>query len=792
MRKIHKKESIRLVQQFYDENKSSTKIRAINDVIFGMLLCLWSTEITSWLHENVGLSSAFQLLMIVAAVSYLILMAACRLKKFRLPCVGATLLFLGWIWLYRTNLIIGWQNWLKGLENAISDYYGIRWQLTTAHTMMSDDPLFGVTVTVILTALAGYVMIRWKKNWFTVMITILVFLMSLLLDHFPGIDRMILAFTSCGGLAAFTAESKIANGRKTGSLTIFKRVGSVTCAMLCMLCLSCWVAQHGVADEMHRHADFVQKYSQQMMTMSKQALKKWTGHQVGGLTNQPPVQSDRVELKIWASQKPKSAIYLKGFIGDSFNPDTECWATFTDEGLQEAYQHWENSKKWLYDEAKTLWTQQLYTYLQTMEDHVSECHYIVKNISANKGCAWAPYGVDASGFEIEGDNYLKASSDNEFNGYLLPDEPEILLGTSENYILNDNVQDLFLDYEGYVKANFLSVPDGMPSLEAAVAQIQAENGRLTTDQWIQQIQNVLWQTCTYEKMNLEAAPKDTNGIEYFFGSQKKGYCIHFASAGVMMLRMAGIPARYVEGYVAWADDFKADKDLKGYTADVTGYRGHAWIEVYDYAHGVWLPFDMTPSDSAQLENNPSTTEVVTTSEIPKNTDTTEQTATEIASSEIASNDGVSESDHPTVQTENTNLIGEGDKRNVSVMWRLIPIVAFVVIAIGLYYLYSYKQNKKNRPTYRRTNRNKALLMTWQQLTDALDDRGIKPEKELDDWNYIEWLQTQMPESKTDNLVFLMEKLYQAAYSDEDLTEEEYERCRVLCRDIQRYFKEKRS
>ena len=68
-----------------------------------------------------------------------------------------------------------------------------------------------------------------------------------------------------------------------------------------------------------------------------------------------------------------------------------------------------------------------------------------------------------------------------------------------------------------------------------------------------------------------------------------------------MLRMAGIPARYVTGYVIWPDDFKADSASDGYMADVTGYRGHAWVEVYNASQGIWVPVDMTPADSADIQ-----------------------------------------------------------------------------------------------------------------------------------------------------------------------------------------------
>lgn len=68
--------------------------------------------------------------------------------------------------------------------------------------------------------------------------------------------------------------------------------------------------------------------------------------------------------------------------------------------------------------------------------------------------------------------------------------------------------------------------------------------------------------------------------------EREGYCMHFASAMTVMCRMMGVPARYVEGYLA-------EPDSTG-TAYVTGLNAHAWTEVYLEGFG-WLTFDPTPS-----------------------------------------------------------------------------------------------------------------------------------------------------------------------------------------------------
>ena len=75
-------------------------------------------------------------------------------------------------------------------------------------------------------------------------------------------------------------------------------------------------------------------------------------------------------------------------------------------------------------------------------------------------------------------------------------------------------------------------------------------------------------------------------VSTFLLQEKQGYCTHFASAMTVMCRMAGLPARYVEGFVATPD--------QDGLAMVTGEQGHAWTEVYSKGYG-WMTFDATPA-----------------------------------------------------------------------------------------------------------------------------------------------------------------------------------------------------
>lgn len=71
-----------------------------------------------------------------------------------------------------------------------------------------------------------------------------------------------------------------------------------------------------------------------------------------------------------------------------------------------------------------------------------------------------------------------------------------------------------------------------------------------------------------------------------FAYIREGFCEQYASTMTMLMRMAGYPARYVEGYLPGAIDKNTQVE------QVTSDRRHAWVEVYFPTYG-WIPFDPT-------------------------------------------------------------------------------------------------------------------------------------------------------------------------------------------------------
>lgn len=93
------------------------------------------------------------------------------------------------------------------------------------------------------------------------------------------------------------------------------------------------------------------------------------------------------------------------------------------------------------------------------------------------------------------------------------------------------------------------------------------------------IQYWLQSNCTYT-LEPEYPSYDRDFVSQFVLDSREGYCSYFASAMTVMCRIAGLPARYVEGYSVKA----------GQGVTVTGEDAHAWTEVYFNGIG-WVSFD---------------------------------------------------------------------------------------------------------------------------------------------------------------------------------------------------------
>lgn len=97
----------------------------------------------------------------------------------------------------------------------------------------------------------------------------------------------------------------------------------------------------------------------------------------------------------------------------------------------------------------------------------------------------------------------------------------------------------------------------------------------------------LLETLASYDINTSAMERGEDFVTHFL-EEGRGYCVHFATAGALLLRMQGIPTRYVSGYTVWLDG-------QG-RGEVMDSDAHAWVEIYLDGYG-WYPVEMTPGYS---------------------------------------------------------------------------------------------------------------------------------------------------------------------------------------------------
>ncbi len=240
---------------------------------------------------------------------------------------------------------------------------------------------------------------------------------------------------------------------------------------------------------------------------------------------------------------------------------------------------------------------------------------------ASKKYIYAPYFTDfeqlGQGYYVQ-DLYLAPRSkkreykfDYFFNVFNSP-VPFIKLDKASLTKYSENEK----RYRDYVYKVYTELPEkGLEELKRDFAIQRKQN--LDMDDKLTYVESYLKDNTTYT-LSPGKLPEGEDFVEYFLFQNKKGYCAHYASAAVLMLRAMGVPARYVEGYrVGPSED--TDK-LTGEEQVISAYTGnesvkqntqmkqisvkdsnaHAWTEVYIDNYG-WLPMDFTPGSSNQNE-----------------------------------------------------------------------------------------------------------------------------------------------------------------------------------------------
>ena len=182
---------------------------------------------------------------------------------------------------------------------------------------------------------------------------------------------------------------------------------------------------------------------------------------------------------------------------------------------------------------------------------------------------------------------------------------EILRNPYTEYIVNGSggeeihlrlLEDCVQRYEDFaVSVNLESgaSPRVRDLAQEIAMEFQIDPSAMEYEKAVDAVQKYLWSQKSYS-LNPGRTSGETDFVEDFLFEKDSGYCVHFASAGTVLLRELGIPCRYVEGYLVPP---AAGKER----VEISDKDAHAWTEVYIRGFG-WYPVEMTLSRENENED----------------------------------------------------------------------------------------------------------------------------------------------------------------------------------------------
>ena len=253
------------------------------------------------------------------------------------------------------------------------------------------------------------------------------------------------------------------------------------------------------------------------------------------------------------------------------------------------------------------------------------------------------------------------------------------------------------DYKAFVYDTYLEIPrKAQIELRRIADQEGFLDSELTVSEKIEMVKNYISNSKTYS-LKTPKMPSGKDFATWFLNESDTGYCVHFATAGTLMLRALGIPARYVTGYYATA--------YANQTVTVTTDNAHAWVEYYSDTAG-WIPLECTPSSFQPARY------VGSQRASGGSTDTTQPTTVEPTTAPTAPTNGTVS--HGTKPKNDSKSLFEFNGFTIAMM--SLGIVALALIAIFSRRIIIIKKRKQRFETGRNNKRAICIYKELKNLT----------------------------------------------------------------------------
>ncbi len=445
----------------------------------------------------------------------------------------------------------------------------------------------------------------WQKALFLTALPVTALAAGLLVGKAPGWQGIALFVFGILLEEAGEGEHYAANRLKRKEIHRLRQQTVPRLAVLLVCLVMLLTAEHlfsrPVGQLMEKSPDML-KFQKNLETQLTSAFVSPLTTNRENVSNRTPEYSGREVMTVELSQKPEGSVYLRNFYGTDYEDGSwNCdLASFQSAAEKEGFDPTEAALVVSGHPGQIL-----------LEQKEEELEYRIsyrRGLGREAALPYYIYPEESDGLSFFGEGRAKRklfSGKLAFRGSYLADGELMDL---EMFALDtepdDEEREILNWYDGYAR-NYLQDSDRVPSaadpyLFYPYYDYVSENDLAGVKPYLQNWERIylasvvcdsLRQKCSYH-LKLQPLPDGMDAVEYFLSESQEGYCMHFASAGTLLLRAFGVPARYASGYIVKRSEFEQGSDGK-FTASVKDWNAHAWTEIYLDGIG-WVPIEMTP------------------------------------------------------------------------------------------------------------------------------------------------------------------------------------------------------
>jgi len=320
------------------------------------------------------------------------------------------------------------------------------------------------------------------------------------------------------------------------------------------------------------------------------------------------------------------------------------------------------------------------------------------------------------GYDLEERSfYLRAESEAQL---------EMAMINGEELSLEELLIDYLIPRANNIRQIYTQLPRNLPTRIEDLAREITQNA--TSDYHAMTLLEQFLATSFPYTLTPGPSPASQDFVDHFLFELQRGYCVHFATAFVIMARTLGMPARYVEGFYV-----NPPLNHRG-EFNVLNNMAHAWAEVYFEGIG-WRTFEPTPSGTlAGQPTSPRIDNVTEFTPIPENNQSTPDTPNEEVNendsnpilpednNDTPTNENNSALNNEASNTTNNNINHVFEQRNIfGIIWSLFLVIISITLLI---FRISYLQMKRIRG--RRRKPRTQVLFNYKRIRAYLSVFGF--------------------------------------------------------------------